>query len=662
MEPTPLLPASETSVRASLLPAVVGLSFLILGACGGGNIIGVQPPGIALSPSSVAFGAQEGSVNPSPQAVQVSNSGSGSLGTISLGAIAYQGGQPTGWLGASLIGSTVDLNATTGTLLAGTYNATVPVAATGAASARQITVSFMVINCGAVPPVTLTPGNSSIFDPATTQGCLRLPAAGGTGAEYIVVAVSTAGQETTNGTSGPYSFNGVATAPPVLSAPVIGGFGAPVTAQQFHAMLRARERALAADPANRFFAATAPTAAVVPPTMGSKDTFNVCATTACNSFVSVVATAKYVGTKGAVYLDDNAPTTGGYTPAEIDSVGQLFDNATYGMYQIDTTAFGRESDLDNNGVVIILLTPQVNRLSTDCSQSVVLGYFFGNDLLVQQPGSNRGEVFYSLVPDPNNLTCNIPKAFARKALAPTFIHEFQHMISFNQHVLLRGGLSEETWLNEGLSHFAEELGRRQIPNSQCFNQNCRAQFLDGDLGDAKLYLSDPELTYLIFPGGPGSFGTLPERGADWLFVRWLADQFATDSILGTSLTRALVQTSLLGGANVSAVTGTSFSVLVPQWQLANYLEGVPTFTEPTGRFRYKSLDLPAEFLAAGLGSYPLRPDSIRTGAYVKSGTLLAGSGVHFRVIQAPGANEVNLQLTTGNTAAILPRYGVVRIR
>ncbi|MGH7703848.1 MAG: hypothetical protein ACREMO_12200, partial [Gemmatimonadales bacterium] len=291
------------------------------------------------------------------------------------------------------------------------------------------------------------------------------------------------------------------------------------------------------------------------------------------------------------------------------------------------------------------------------------GFFFGNDLL-NRTGSNNGEVFYSLVPDPTSGTCPIPKFFARKALAPTFIHEFQHMISFNQHVLLPSppGLSEETWLNEGLSHFAEELGGRQISNSECVNQDCQSQFFEGDLQNAFVYLGDPESSYLVEPGN--SFGTLAERGANWLFVRWLADQFATDTILGTSVTRALVQTSRLGGANVSFVTGTNFSVLVPQWQLANYLEGVPTFTEPTGRFRYKSFDLPAEFLAASppFGPYPLKPDSIFGGTYVRGGTLLAGSGVHFRVIQAPNANEVNLQLSTGNTAAVMPRYGVVRVR
>ena len=56
------------------------------------------------------------------------------------------------------------------------------------------------------------------------------------------------------------------------------------------------------------------------------------------------------------------------------------------------------------------------------------------------------------------------------------IHEFQHMISFNQHVLVRGGNAEETWLNEGLSSFAEELGGRLVPDALCANTDCLTQF------------------------------------------------------------------------------------------------------------------------------------------------------------------------------------------
>ena len=96
---------------------------------------------------------------------------------------------------------------------------------------------------------------------------------------------------------------------------------------------------------------------------------------------------------------------------DLADVGILFDDF---LYPIDTTAFGRESDIDANGVVIVLLTHRVNALSPDCNAqgSVILGYFFGADLLPRSsnnPGSNEGEIFYGLVPDPDNTACDISR-------------------------------------------------------------------------------------------------------------------------------------------------------------------------------------------------------------------------------------------------------------
>ena len=223
-------------------------------------------------------------------------------------------------------------------------------------------------------------------------------------------------------------------------------------------MLRARERALSEqkDVVQFDRGATAVGRGCKAP-VGDKRTFEVCATTDCNDFVQSSATAKVVGNKVAIFLDDSVPA-GGYAPADLDKVGALFDSQ---LYPIDTTAFGRESDLDNNSVVIVLLTPRVNALSADCNTtgSVILGYFFGLDLTPSQQHSNDGEVFYGLVPDPGNSSCDISKAFATNFLPPTFIHEFQHMISYNQHVVMRQGTAELTWLNEGLVAFRRGAGR-----------------------------------------------------------------------------------------------------------------------------------------------------------------------------------------------------------
>jgi len=432
-------------------------------------------------------------------------------------------------------------------------------------------------------------------------------------------------------------------------------------------MLRSRERALSESPGAALFRGERPQASIttLPPTVAPQRSFQVCETSSCSSFVQITATVKSVGNRIAIYLDDAAPP-GGYTQADLDDVRQLFDQF---LYPIDTTAFGRESDIDGNGVVDVLLTPRVNQLSPNCNTTrrVILGYFFGADLLprsAMNPGSNESEVFYGLVPDPNNSECDISAGFARSVLPSTFIHEFQHMISYNHHVLEGRGVAEDTWLNEGLSHFAEELGGRLVPDAECPSGSCLTEFaISGDVSNAFDYLSSPEDFFLIEP--EDSTGSLEERGANWLFVRWLADHFASDTILGIDLTRRLDQTSLVGSANVEAQTGESFSTLVGEWQLANYLDDLPGFLEPTGRLRYKSWNFRAEANAQGR-SYPLVPDSTDGIDYSRSGVLRAGSGPHVIVVQAPGAAAVDLTVTSPNGTAlpstIAPRIALVRMR
>ena len=519
------------------------------------------------------------------------------------------------------------------------------------------------------------------MDPVANSGCIRFPDAGAGGAEYLYVALATNGRESQAGSSVGYEIRGtpatttsVAALPAAELAPALDptlrGFGGRKSKDAFHSLLRSRERILSSSAPvpslNRGL--TSVGSVVIPPTVGHERTFKVCSTTECDGFVDVTATARHVGPKGAVYLDNSVPL-GGYTQADIDAVGDLFDDY---LYPIDTTSFGRESDLDNNGVVVVLLTDQVNELSGACNTlgSVILGYFFGNDLLPSQNGSNAGEVFYGLVPAPGDADCTISRDYAIDLLAPTFIHEFQHMISFNQHVLVRGGFSEDTWLNEGLSHYAEELGGRQIPDQHC-GGDCFTQFAGADAQNAYEYLSSVESHFLVEP--IPSSGTLEERGANWLFVRWLVDQFGADAT-GAAFTRALVGTNKLGADNVAAATGVSFSTLAPEWQLANYLDNLPGFVSSSPRLQYSSWNFRATYASfheQAPGSfpreYPLVPDSTLTGVFARTGILRAGSGPHVRIVRPAQGGSVTFQLTDEARRAIgasaaLPRIAIARIR
>jgi len=530
-----------------------------------------------------------------------------------------------------------------------------------------------VVDCGGVAVSSLAVGAHAIIDPVQTGGCFRLPPAGPAGAEHLIVALSASGRETPTGARGNFTLRATTdtfaplTLPLTLPRSLPGLAGRADEATAFHAMLRAREAEHARLPGVAGAGLRGASGRVVPPILGEQRTFKACRTTSCTSFVNVLSTARYVGSKGAIFVDDTVPA-GGYTQTEIDSLGLLFDQH---LYAIDTTAFGRESDRDGNGVVMVLLTDRVNALSPNCVQtgSVILGYFFSLDL-TNDPNSNGGEVFYGLVPDPSVPAC-FSKGFAKDKIGPTFVHEFQHMISFSRHVLLGGGQPEEVWLNEGLSHFAEELGGRQVPSAFCTQGNCLNQFASGNIRNAFEYLVAPQNYFMVIPGNSG--GTLPERGAVWLFVRWLADRSPVDSILGGEITRRLLGADQAGGLAVTGGTnvaqagqlfqaGVTFPALAGEWHLANWTEQVSGFSEPSGRLRYKSWDLLAVFDQLIPGPYPLFPDSTAGSSYQVTGTLRGGSGRYVRVVQPANGAGVAVGLTTGSAAALAPRYAVVRLR
>jgi hypothetical protein len=527
--------------------------------------------------------------------------------------------------------------------------------------------------CASVAPLTLAVGEHMVVNPASTGGCVRVPATGAAGAEYLLVLSSGATAENLSGayqlrTSSP---GGAAASPPAVPSVASRQSIAPRSPgaqRRFDGMLRARERELLADPRHR--AALAPPAAVTaaPPAVGHQRTFKVCTNLTCSTFGDVTATARYVGDHIAIYLDDDVPQNDPLTTADLQDLGATFDEF---HYPIDTTAFGRESDLDNNQVVIALMTDAVNALTSDCSDGRVVGYFFGGDLLVNFANSNKSEVFYTLVPHPSTGGCTaVSRQNVVNNLKPTLIHEFQHMISFNQRALVRSGQSEETWLNEALSHVAEELGGRLIPSSKCMPTfpSCRSQYSSGNLLNVYDFMKEPEDDFLLFPGN----GSLEERGAGWIFLRWTLDQFASDTILGTATTRQLVQTTALGVANVVAATGGNFQTMVAQYLMALYLDD-SGFVEPTGRLRLKSWGLRSIFVDPAnqspqgpFSGFPLVP-RVSTGSFARTGTLRAGTGTHLILRQAASGAAIDVHARKSQVgepldAALQARYGIVRLQ
>ncbi|HXY29158.1 MAG TPA: hypothetical protein VEI06_00490 [Gemmatimonadaceae bacterium] len=325
--------------------------------------------------------------------------------------------------------------------------------------------------------------------------------------------------------------------------------------------------------------------AQVVPDSGSQRIFQVLSnalSSGAATYASDTATLKYVGKNILIYQSNDAlPPPNGFTDAQIGAFGHTFD---IDLYAIDTATFGPPTDIDDNGHIIVLLTPVINAStprSVCATSGYIAGFFYALDLLQGQPHSNNGEMFYSLVPDPNGqFSCAHTVSDVGAATPSTFIHEFQHMISFGQHVLIHGGNEEDPWLNEGLSHTAEELGSRYYEHkfppptgrtdpNQLFPDSAEP-FIAGDLSNSYNYLSNTTATGSDSASVSdwGGDGTLVQRGAVWLFLRWLGDQ-QDSTVYGR-----LDQTNLTGVPNLQAASGIDFPTLFQSFSLALYTDSL----------------------------------------------------------------------------------------
>ena len=394
--------------------------------------------------------------------------------------------------------------------------------------------------------------------------------------------------------------------------------------------------------------------------------YNVLTTTSGGKFVLTQGRLRYAGQR--VYIYEDTGSYNSFTDSAYAALGRLFDDV---LYPIDTAAFGSPSDQDGNEHIVVFLSQQINKLtpSADCAtKGFVAGYFYGYDLSTGA-NANRGEIFYSIAPDPTGqYSCAHSAADVLRLTPATFIHEFQHMISYNQHVLVRGSPSEVTWLNEGLSHIAEELGGKyyeakypaplgRTNASQLFPDSALS-FVVPQFRNAYAYLQKSTTqSVTTFEG----LGTLEERGAAWLFLRWLADQ------KGEGIFRQLVQTNQTGITNVANKANEAFPGLFGDFGIATYTDsitGVPRSSVPI-RYRFTTRNTRQVF-----GYYfPIKPNPITPTAVAcnssVSGSMLQGTSSYFLVGGSAGCASARISLGTSNgsaiTSALAPQVAIFRL-
>ncbi|HEU0015108.1 MAG TPA: Ig-like domain-containing protein [Longimicrobium sp.] len=545
--------------------------------------------------------------------------------------------------------------------------ARIEVAASGRADTATVHVAALAANCndpGAAPQLAV--GQSlTVSGPAAAAVCLDGLAAG---AEYVLVpfhasearnatlSVSFAATNVRPVTGPPTpallpSFSQLAPAPGLR--PDDGGY---------HARLN-REAARALAPlvpaARAAFARRAPSGgglrmshtAPPPPSVGSEFRINV--------GQSFCAPADYRGGRvvavgqRALVVADTANPANGLTAEDYAHIAATFDTL---IYPVGVANFGEPQDVDGNGRSIIFYTRAVNELTPRGSGSVIGGFFYGRDLFPHVAdgrfpacaGSNYAEIFYMLVPDPTGVVNgNVrPLEYVQRTTLATVGHEFQHLISASRRLYVVPGVDDEEWaeetfLNEGLSHIAEELLFHRVSGLQARANLDAADLPSGSRArtafDAyqqqnyrrfEYWLRNPEKQSPY--AANDSLGT---RGAIWDFLRYAADRRG-DPERGLWMT--LVNNDRVGLANLEFALGTDPRPWIRDWAVAGYTDDavatVPALQKPS--WDHRSL----------YASYPLLVRTLSSGTTASVQLVSGGSSFLRAGVQA--GQRASLEVTS----------------
>jgi len=189
------------------------------------------------------------------------------------------------------------------------------------------------------------------------------------------------------------------------------------------------------------------------------------------------------------------------------------------------------------------------------------------------------------------------------------------MIMFNYRVLNYGDgykldFMADLWVDEGLAHIAEDVNGFDESNIR------RADLFLNNTGDVSLTQGGDELT---------------ERGASFLFFRYLGDRF------GEQIFSEIVQTKKIGRANIEQATGLTFKEIFTDWAATMYFES-EGITPSDPKYSYSSLDLPADFM----------PLTVRNGNIC--GSPLMGEiqtyGPEFILMEFTGADVYDLNISS----------------
>jgi hypothetical protein len=350
-----------------------------------------------------------------------------------------------------------------------------------------------------------------------------------------------------------------------------------------------------------------PRRAITPgvPSVGALMSINVETDNLCSTNDVRTGRVASVGTHVIILADTTNPS-GGLTAGQYAALATQFDSL---VFPAVTEAFGTPNDIDGNGGrVVVFFTRAVNELTPPGAETVNGGFFLWRDLVAAGscPTSNRGELIYAMAADPAGTVNGNARTVAEvmQRTPRMMAHELQHLVNASRRFAQdASGPLEAPWLDEGLSHVAEELLFYRAAGLSPRGNLDTAVVNEGVLKGAFFQHAFSNFSalreWLRAPGDNGGFqvgGDVPaSRGASWAFLRYAADRRGGDE---NAFWNALAGSLATGTDNLAAALGTDPLPWYRDFTAAMYaddapgLAQTPAFTQPSWNFRalYSALD------------------------------------------------------------------------
>lgn len=299
--------------------------------------------------------------------------------------------------------------------------------------------------------------------------------------------------------------------------------------------------------------------APLPRELNSTDTFWInTGDSRGNSDRQQTCVLKRISDHGYFYIDQEAKAI---PDANLDKLVTEWEERIYPRL---TAVFGAEPrpGVDGETRIFIVLSPAVDNWG---KEKGLMGYFWSRDAIPGRlPRSNQKEVLFMT-----------DQLFDRPALTSfgTLAHEFQHLLNFSRKSARLGyRLTEETWLDEGLSMYAMEVAGYGLPAGDYHIAK-----------DLRVFQEEPAAFSLTsWSENPNGFA----YGQSYLFVRYLVDRF------GSGVISEILNDNRAGVACVSAVLekrGTTFAEHFRAWAIANYISDTPLAKNTPYSYRDLSL-------------------------------------------------------------------------